>query len=122
MENGYELNYIDSIDKARLYNLNSSRFKSYSNKTEKIIAKAKKGQRSDLGSEEWFKYSYWKDDWCQSILRNPPISHLNIEYENYSELSIENFKLNYESLDKPFIIRGATLDWEAKKKWNFEVK
>jgi hypothetical protein len=115
--------YEKCFAKIKLFRLTSERFKYdyMSESAEAEINKAKEKQRSEMKLNEWGINKFYKDDWCQRMLENPPQSHLEICYENYDDLSVEDFKLKYESLSKPLIIKGGTKNWKAKESWDFEV-
>jgi hypothetical protein len=115
--------YEKCFVKIKSFRLTSERFKYdyMSESAEAEINKAKEKQRSEMKLNEWGINKFYKDDWCQRMLENPPQSHLEICYENYDELSVEDFKVKYESLSKPLIIKGGTNNWKAKESWNFEV-
>ncbi len=110
-------------EKVKLYNLKSDRFRyrDISQSAQKLMSEAKLKQRSDLKLNEWSKLKYSQDDWCQNTLKDPPVSPLQISYENYEELSQEEFESKYEKLNKPLIIKGATSNWKALNKWKIEV-
>ena len=124
LESKSEKDYYEKcFKKIKSFRLTSERFKYdyMSESAEAEINKAKEMQRSEMKLKEWGINKFYKDDWCQRMLENPPQSHLEICYENYDELSVEDFKLKYESLSKPLIIKGVTKNWKAKESWNFEV-
>ena len=106
------------------HNLTSKRFSSsfMRKKVELITNEAKKENRSDISLEEWQKYGYSNYDWCQYILKNPPVGELQVDYAVYNELSVEDFQDNYERLNKPLIIQNSTNEWKANSEWNFKVK
>ena len=124
-------NEIDSIHyytkcykKIKSYNLISNRFKfdCMSKSAESDINRSKLKQRSDIELEEWQTNKYYLDDWCEKMLQNSPDCPLQVSYENYDELTHEDFILKYESLSKPLIIKGTTKNWRAADNWTFEVK
>jgi hypothetical protein len=125
LNNDTELgHYKKCFKKIKSYNLTSDRFKydCMSKSAESEINQAKKKQRSDMELEEWEINKYYLDNWCEKMLQNPPESPLQVSYENYRELSEEDFILKYESLSKPLIVKGGTKNWRAEEKWTFEVK
>jgi histone arginine demethylase JMJD6 len=90
-----------------------------SQSAEEISNESKLRHRSSLKLEDWQKYKYYKDSWCENVINNPPVYKIDIE--EYQDLSKENFIKKYERLSKPLIIKGGTKEWKANKNWNFEV-
>jgi histone arginine demethylase JMJD6 len=124
ISNGNKLKSENKIkDKVKLYNLKSERFYygDMSESARESIKDAKLKQRSDLKLYDWEKLNFKEDNWCSEIIRNPPESPLKISYENYEDLSLEDFQSKYEKLNKPLIIKGLTNKWRAGSRWNFEV-
>jgi len=111
-------------EKIKLLGLKSKRF-NYSDlgsNAEEEIEKAKLKHRSEYKIKHWKKLKYYKDNWCQEMLKNPPIGIQKVSYENYDDLTLEDFREKYEKLNKPLIIKGSTDKWDAKENWNFNVK
>ena len=123
-ENEFVSNKLKPEDKINKFGLTSGRFdnSTLGKSAEKEIKKAKKLQRSDMKSEDWTKFDFYSDDWCENMLQNPPEGVFKISYENYNNLSVEDFREKYEKLNKPVIIRGGTANWGANKNWTFEVR
>jgi hypothetical protein len=111
------------LGKVKLYNLTSDRFNyTYmSESASESIKDAKLKQRSDIKLGEWAKLNYIEDNWCADILMHPPESPMKINYENYDDMSLQDFQSKYENLNKPLIIKGVTNKWLASTRWNFEV-
>lgn len=109
--------------KIKKFGLTSERFKyiEMGSSAEEETNDAKLKQRSNLKLEEWGKYEYYKDDWCEKILQTPWSSNLKVAIEDYDSLSEESFREKYERLSLPLIIKGATKHWEGSKTWNFKV-
>jgi len=110
-------------EKIKLLGLKSKRFNfsEIGRNAEEEIEKAKLKHRSELKLKHWKKLKYYKDNWCQEMLKNPPIGMQNVSYENYDDLTLEDFREKYEKLNKPLIIKGCTEKWGAYENWNFEV-
>jgi len=110
-------------EKVKFLGLKSKRF-SYSemdSKAKKEIERAKSKHRTDIDLKEWKKLKYYKDDWCENMIKNPPKGIQEISYDDYDNLNIEEFREKYEKMNKPVIIRGVTKNWPANNKWNFDV-
>lgn len=124
MEGEYSFDYKKEIaEKVKLLGLKSKRF-SYpeiGSKAKKEIDRAKSKHRTDIELNDWKKLKYYKNTWCEKALMNPPKGMQEIAYENYDELSIEEFREKYEKINKPVIIKGCTERWPAYHKWNFDV-
>jgi len=125
MENFNVTSYrVKTKNKIKRYNLKSERFQynEISKSAFEISNDMKLKQRSNLKLKEWRKYNYYNDDWCKMMLENVTNFNSKIRIENYDELSKEDFINKYERLSKPLIIKGATSNWRAINRWNFEVK
>ena len=108
----------NKINKLRL---TSDRFfkEDMSDKCKKIVNKAKLKQRSEMKLEDWEKYKYSSDTWCEDMLNK--ITNSSISIEDYDKLSESDFIEKYEKPSIPVIIRGVTNDWPAQTKWTFQV-
>lgn len=113
----------DAPEKVKFLGLKSKRF-SYpeiGDRTQEEIKRAKLKHRSELSLKDWDKCKYYKSNWCEKILKNPPKGQQEISYENYNELTIEDFREKYEKSNKPVIIRGCTQNWPASTEWSLNV-
>ncbi len=101
--------------------LTSDRFfkEDMSDKCRNIVNKAKLKQRSNIKLEDWEKYKYSSDTWCEDMLKN--ITNSSISIEEYDKLSETDFIEKYEKQSIPVIIRGVTKDWPAQTNWTFQV-
>lgn len=124
MEEENNKNFEKKIkEKIKLLGLKSKRFEypDIGSNAEEEIEKAKKKHRSDFKLKHWKKLKYYKNTWCEEMLKNPPKGQQEVSYENYDELNIEEFREKYEKLNKPLIIKGCTDKWDATENWNFDV-
>lgn len=110
-----------SLEKINLYKLTSERFqyRDMSQSATECIENAKKKQRSDLEISEWYKLKYCQESWCSDMINS--VSNSMMSYEDYENLTTEEFQTKYEKLNKPLIIKGVTSNWTAQTTWNFEV-
>lgn len=73
--------------------------------------------RSELKSEDWTKYNYYKTfDLSHSNLPD------NIDRIDVTTYSMEDFIKNYEKPYKPVILTNSQVDWQAKEKWTLSVR
>lgn len=78
----------------------------------KRIRHVKHKARSELKSEDWQKYNYYKT--FDLSKENLPDNIDRIDVSNYS---IEEFIKNYEKPYKPVILTNSQVDWQANEKW-----
>jgi hypothetical protein len=115
---------ISSHKKAEYLGLTSERFKypDIGESAKEECDKAKKKDRSEIKSlSEWQRYNYWCTSWCKDTIEKPSLCEIPISYENYDDLTIDQFRQEYEIPNKPLIIKNATQSWPALKNWTFEV-
>ncbi len=124
MEEENSFNFKKSIfNKVKVLGLKSRRF-SYQvigSKANKEVDRAKSKHRTDIDLKDWKKLRYYEDNWCENMIKNPPKGVLQISYDKYENLSIEEFREKYEYANKPVIITGVTNNWPASNKWSFDV-
>jgi hypothetical protein len=110
--------------KLKKLKLSSERFtySSMSENAEREIKEAKLKDRSYLNLNEWGKLNYYKDNWCQKMFEIFSKAENQLDYINYEETTVEDFRNKYEKLNIPVIIKGNTKDWKAQSLWAFDVK
>lgn len=108
---------------AQKLGLTSHRFSNsaMSERAREETEEAKLSHRSELNLDDWRRHCLYKDDWCDSMMENPPKSILQVAYENYDDLNVDDFRQKYEVPNIPLVIKGATRKWPAKNRWSFEV-
>lgn len=115
---------MDGNKLSNKYGLTSSRFagNDMSERAKEVTDKAKRKHRTDLKLKDWDRYKFYKNDFCEQMIKNPPKGMFSIPYEDGDKLSLEEFRNKYESKALPVVIRGLTKSWKANKYWTFEVK
>ena len=81
------------------------------------ISKAKSLHRPDLSLKDWnacHAYISSFPEYCFSIPET-------LERRNHCTLSVEEFRMSYESANRPVILEGLLSSWPAQSKWSFSV-
>jgi hypothetical protein len=83
---------------------------------EKVI-EAKSQHRSDIDPNQWNK--------CRAYLSNFPETTFywkeSVERRSSETLSVDEFRMSYESANRPLVIEGEISKWPAYTKWTFSV-
>jgi hypothetical protein len=61
---------------------------------------------------------YYEKNVCRDLLKNCPDE---IERRDYAEITIEEFRKEYELKNKPVIVKNVTKDWDLERYWTWEV-
>lgn len=88
-------------------------------RTAREVLRCKKGHRSDLKASEWGKYGYAHND---EVLMRPieydGIRTLPIARIKRSDITVEDFFLQYALPGRPCIIEGCMDSWPAMERWS----
>lgn len=83
---------------------------------EKIL-KAKKLHRSDFSPEDWQKHKAYASDFTERAFECKE----TVERRDSLSLSIDEFRMSYESANRPLVITNEIILWPAFIKWSFSV-
>lgn len=82
------------------------------------IAKAKVLHCPEKTSLDWEKYHTSSSDFLENCLN----AEESIDRRCASRLSVEEFRMAYESANRPLVIENGLFSWPALSKWSLSVE